>query len=357
LTTDVRDVRTDTRFALPGPYGVGTTSMTLVDTARPTMPNGTFPGAPNRTLPTMVWYPTAPEGSGPDAALAREGGPFPLIVFAHALGSYNAQSTFLTTHLASHGYVVAAPTFPLSSVAAPGGQTIADVPEQARDVSFVVDSLLAFARDPQNRFAGGVDADRIGVSGHSGGALTILVATYDAMLRDPRIKAALPLSPPACFLQPGYFDAANVPILVLQGDRDLLADATGDAGAVYARAQPPKALLLVHGGTHVGFIDVGVTLGDGVICSLFPDRTDLDAEIAVLLEALGGATDHVGRSGCPSTYCVGDQTHVGGLRQQQIGKDAAVAFFENALRGNRTARRHLATLATRNPDVTFSVDR
>ena len=50
-TTDVRDTRAGTRFELPGRYGVGETSLTLVDTARPTMPNGSFPGAPDRSLP------------------------------------------------------------------------------------------------------------------------------------------------------------------------------------------------------------------------------------------------------------------------------------------------------------------
>jgi hypothetical protein len=61
--TDVRDARAGTRFELPGPYGVGETSMVLLDGSRPTMPNGTFPGAPGRTLDTAVWYPAAP---GPD---------------------------------------------------------------------------------------------------------------------------------------------------------------------------------------------------------------------------------------------------------------------------------------------------
>ena len=356
-TTDVRDARTGTRFELPGPYGVGQTSVTLVDTSRPTMPNGSFPGAPDRTLPTAVWYPTAPDGGGPDAPLATDGRPFPLVIFAHALGSYDTQSTFLTTHLASHGYVVAAPTFPLMSLGAPGGSTIADVPAQAGDVTFVIDSFLGFASTPQNRFAGGVDAERIGLTGHSGGALTTLVTTYDTRLREPRIKAAVPFAPPACFLQAGYFDAARVPLLIVQGDRDLLVDPAGDAGAAYARARPPKVLLLVHGGTHLGFADAGATLGDGAVCALFPDRTNLDTEIAALLGALGGPADHVGSDGCPSAFCVGDGAHVGGQRQQQIGKEAALAFFEEVLRKDAKARRYLATLAAHNPDLTLSVTR
>jgi predicted dienelactone hydrolase len=355
--TDVRDRRAGTRFELPGPYGVGETSLMLVDASRPTMPNGSFPGAPDRTLLTAVWYPTAPDTTGTDAPLAADGRPFPLVVFGHALGSYSRQSMFLTTHLASHGYIVAAPAFPLSQLGAPGGSTVADVPAQAGDVSFVIDSFLGFARDAGNRFAGGIDADRIALAGHSGGALTTFVTTYDRNLREPRIKAAVPFAPPSCFLQPGYFDAVAVPLLILQGDHDLLVDVVGDAGAVFARANPPKTLLVVHGGNHLGFADAGAGLGDTFVCGLFPDRTDLTAQIAAALDALGGAADHVGFDGCPTVYCSGDTTHIDGRRQQQIGKEATLAFLEDVLRGDAAARRYLETLATRNPDLTLTQER
>jgi hypothetical protein len=43
--------------------------------------------------------------------------------------------------------------------------------------------------------------------------------------------------------------------------------------------------------------------------------------------------------------------------QQQIGKEATLAFFEHVLRGDRVARRYLATLGARSPDVTFSLAR
>jgi predicted dienelactone hydrolase len=352
--TDVRDARTGTRFELPGPYGVGETSLVLVDALRPTMPNGTFPGAPDRTIATAVWYPAAPGASGRDVALAADGRPFPLVVFGHALGSYNSQSTFLTTHLASHGYVVAAPAFPLMNAAAPGGARITDLPAQAGDVSFVIDTFLGFAATAGNRFAGGIDAERIAMSGHSGGALTTLVVAYDRTRRDPRIKAALPFSPPGCFFQQGYFDAAGVPLLILQGERDLLADTVGDATAVFARAHPPKTLIVVVGGNHLGFADVGTGLDDGFVCRTFPDRTDLNAQLAAAMAALGGSAAHLAPDGCPTVYCAGDTAHIDGRRQQQIGKEAALAFFEDVLRGEATARRYLETLAARNPDLTVA---
>src|SRR5215472_993470 len=54
--------------------------------------------ARNRTFPVAVWYPQAASGA---SAL-------PLILFSHHSGGSRSASTFLTTHLASHGYLVAA---------------------------------------------------------------------------------------------------------------------------------------------------------------------------------------------------------------------------------------------------------
>jgi predicted dienelactone hydrolase len=53
--------------------------------------------ARNRVFPVTVWY---PEAAGSEV--------LPLILFSHHSGGHRRASTFLTTHLASHGYVVAA---------------------------------------------------------------------------------------------------------------------------------------------------------------------------------------------------------------------------------------------------------
>src|SRR5439155_21702085 len=130
-------------------------------------------------------------------------------------------------------------------------------------------------------------------------------------------------------------------------------DAAGHADAAFARANPPQVVLIVHGGNRIGFADVGATMDDILVCGFFPDPTALAAQIAVVLEALGGAADHVASAGCPSAYCSGDTAHIDGRRQQQIGKEAALAFFEDVLRGDAAARRYLDTLASRNPDLTL----
>src|SRR5215472_6200055 len=54
--------------------------------------------ARKRVFPLDVWYPEAAGGVGG----------LPLILFSHHSGGSRRASTFLTTHLANHGYVVAA---------------------------------------------------------------------------------------------------------------------------------------------------------------------------------------------------------------------------------------------------------
>jgi hypothetical protein len=176
-TTDVRDTRAGLRFELPGPYGVGETSLTLVDSSRPTMSNGTFPGVPERTLPTVVWYPTAPEANGVDAALASNGRPFPLVVSRMRLAATTASRPSPCATSQATAKAVASPEFPLAS-GTPGGDSRR--PRAGGRREFAIDSMLRLSPMPGTA-SRGVDARRTGVSA-TGGALTTLVATYDANL-------------------------------------------------------------------------------------------------------------------------------------------------------------------------------
>src|SRR4030095_12425651 len=61
IEADIADRNTQTYTAF-GPYGAGVRTVTLVDSSRPTSANGTYPGAPDRTLVTDIWYPITPNG-------------------------------------------------------------------------------------------------------------------------------------------------------------------------------------------------------------------------------------------------------------------------------------------------------
>jgi predicted dienelactone hydrolase len=353
---DVVDKRASTAFALPGRYAVGMTTLSLVDASRPTMPNGTYPGAPDRQLPTLVWYPA--DANGPDVPVAVDGKPFPLVVFGHSLSGTSNQSTQYTTHLASHGYVVAAPAFPLSTLGAPGGSTVADTPAQAKDVSFVIDTFLGFSADGTNRFSGAIDVDRVAVTGHSGGAITTLVVTYDSGVRDPRIKAAIPLAPPSCWFKDGWFGDVTVPLLILQGDADLLVDVDANARPLYGIANPPKSLVRIARGNHMGFADFGSQIDDLDVCAIFPDSTSLSAGIEAMIAALGGAADHLSFAGCTLASCAGDPSHLDGRRQMQITKQTATAFLASVFRGDAVAERYLyEELTAANPELTHDFAR
>src|SRR5713101_1984604 len=101
-----------------GPFPVGVRTGQAIDTTRQ-----------DRPLPCEVWYPAAVQYAGQDVAAATQDtfpvlpdvppvrqaavrdavahpGVYPLIAFSHSSGGHRRQSTFLCTHLASHGYMV-----------------------------------------------------------------------------------------------------------------------------------------------------------------------------------------------------------------------------------------------------------
>ena len=239
----------------PGPYQVGETTLNLFDTSRPTAPNGTYSGdSSGRSLITEVWYPK-PEAGKPN-------GPYPLIVFAHGFMAFRTQSTRLCKHLASHGYFVVSPDFPLSGMAGytynRGGPDIADVINQPGDITFLINTFLGYSNTAGNQFAGMIDPEKIGMTGHSLGGLTTILAS-EGMKADPRIKAAVPLSPIACFLEQEYYNfGQQVPVMVMTGTKDLITPFDSNATLTYANLKPPKYLVGIKGGTHVGFIDMDV---------------------------------------------------------------------------------------------------
>jgi dienelactone hydrolase len=267
-----------------GSHPVGVRSADLVDAGR------------GRRLVVEVWYPAAPDYRDRDVDpetcdryellagfprvaqdavrnAAPAGGAFPLVVFSHGYGGHRRQSTFLCTHLASHGYVVAA--------ADHTGNTIRDVLEQTlavragRPIPDLVDALREFARQrpadaswlidrvldgAAGGVAGRVDRERIGMAGHSFGGWTTLATTG----RDPRIRAAVPLAPAggnltelpqnplAEILDLGW--SRDVPTLFVVADRDSILPLPS-MHDLFARTRAPKRMVVLRNMDHMHFCD------------------------------------------------------------------------------------------------------
>src|SRR5262249_55675732 len=118
-------------------------------------------------------------------------GRFPLIVFSHGINSDGPTYEPLIRQWAAAGYVVAAPTYPLSHHGAPGGATVTDFPHQPGDLSFVLTSVLARSRAPRGPLHGVIDPSEIAFVGHSLGAATTLGASVNTCCADRRVRATV----------------------------------------------------------------------------------------------------------------------------------------------------------------------
>jgi predicted dienelactone hydrolase len=215
-----------------GPYAVGTVSYALRDESRPEI----YSDSPGDARETMVqfWYPAVPAPGDERAVFvealdvaapalaqrlglpgflldhinlvdtgvyaaaqpAREGGPYPLLVFSHGLRGLRVQNGVLMRELASHGYVVASSdhtygnvvtvfpggravfydadrVFPEGETAVVGGIRLVDT--WAADVRFLLEEATVWNAG-DHFLAGMMNLSRTGTLGHStGGAAAIEV--------------------------------------------------------------------------------------------------------------------------------------------------------------------------------------
>jgi dienelactone hydrolase len=226
---------------IPIDFPVTSRDVTFVDHSRttPAVPIAQLPGSKSRSLHTTIWYPTGSKG------------PFPLIVFAHGnRGTGRGYETLLSAWAAA-GYVVAAPDFPISSLDLPGIAGLSDIEQQPGDVSFVITKVLAL-----DRAKGGlgriIDRARIGVAGHSFGAVTTLGVAFRSCCRDKRIKAAISMSGTP-LIHGTDFKGIRTPLLLIHGDADETVSYGGSVFS-FARASQPKFLLTLLGEGHFDYL-------------------------------------------------------------------------------------------------------
>ena len=185
--------------------------------------------ARGRDLPLRVYLPT-------------NTAPAPVILFSHGLGGSRAGSIFLGEHWAARGYVAVFLQHPGSDDSVwkdePRPQRMQAMNQAAslenfllrvKDVPAVLNQLEAWNADKTNRLAGRFDMKKVGMSGHSFGAVTTEAVSGETSpvggqkFTDPRIRAAIAFSPssPKLGSAANAFGSVKIPWLLMTGTRDV----------------------------------------------------------------------------------------------------------------------------------------
>ncbi|MFN8037493.1 MAG: dienelactone hydrolase family protein [Acidimicrobiia bacterium] len=193
---------TAAKYAKAGPYVPGVTTLDLGDRKVEVWypaDRGSQRGKRHDVYNLRDWLPaairdkvpveTAPyETSSYRDVRASRKGPFPLVLFSHGYASFRDQSTFLTEHLASWGFVVAAPDHLERGLASVLGEVPANKKTDAEVLRATVDLLRAENARKGSRLHGEVRKGKIAVTGHSAGGFASIafgaqpdVVTYVAL--------------------------------------------------------------------------------------------------------------------------------------------------------------------------------
>ncbi len=327
-----------------GPFPIGIRTFEAVDESRLNVP-----GDGPRPVTFDVYYPsTAEEVAGvPREIVSVLGieilpapayrdvdvadGVYPLVLFSHGFGGIRFQSFFHVAHLASHGFIVVSPDHHGNTIP----DDFADIVDKstavnrAFDMKYLMDEILDEATDPGASFAASIDADRIGMSGHSYGGYEAFILTGGEVrgssldeptvtlgtFTDPRIKAILPMAPrtmrrvDAVTLGDSYFQTVTVPTLIIGSELDMTDPFFVDAMRAF-NGLPIGAefvgLAEVLDGGHNTFTD---------LCELQPDVLDL----------VGGANE-----GCMPRHLPWKHAH-------DLINYLALNFFDGILNDNAEA--------------------
>jgi dienelactone hydrolase len=234
-------------------FGVGELVVTYTDYSRRVRVPGRH--SVPRQLVTVIRYPAAVPSSRVDvlgAPPAKTAGPFPLVVFAHGYDITPAPYARLLRAWVQAGYVVAAPIFPLTNAAAPGGPDESDLVNQPTDMSFVITQMMRADARGRGIVSHLLNPHAVAVTGQSDGGSTALAAAYNRRYVDHRIGAAMILSGAMIPGIGGYtFPAPRPPLLAVQGTGDTV-NAPQSTYHFFGLAPRPKFLLSLLGAPHLG---------------------------------------------------------------------------------------------------------
>jgi dienelactone hydrolase len=313
---------------VPGPSAVGVRTLEIQDRDR------------GRVFPCEIWYPAAKPrpssspagGRGEERDARARPGEHPLTIFSHFSGGGRRTATYLTTHLASHGYAGAAMDH--SEVVAPGlgprsGESAAG---RARRIDAVIASRVPDVRVLLSALTGpspvagldgiGLDPELIAVAGHSFGGWTALAAPES----EPRVRAVVAFAPGGSSRPvPGVLPLTLafgwervVPLLILTGDRDVPVPLDG-VQEIFGRAPEPKRMFVLRRADHEHFADDVEGRHEALRAMTLP------GEAAWMTAAMLPM----------SQLCPGEHGHIS-------ARGLSLAHLDAVLRGNDAADRFLA---------------
>ena len=219
----------------------------------------------NRDIPVRIYLPSNERSA-------------PVVLFSHGLGGSRAGSAFLGEQWAARGYLAVSVQHPGSDEgvwknAAPEERMTAmrraasleNFVLRVRDVPAVLDQLDVWNKS--GPLAGRMDLTKIGMSGHSFGAVTTQAVSGETLpisgteLTDPRIRAAVIFSPstPVSTTAERAFRAVKIPWLLMTGTKDTAPIGPADMKArlaVYpALHGAPKYQVVLNNAEHSAFTD------------------------------------------------------------------------------------------------------
>jgi dienelactone hydrolase len=225
-------------LAEKGKLAVGVATVSVVDQTRE-----------GRTLPVEIWYPALKAERGAQPTGKR----YPLILMAHGLCGSRLNYEYLTTHLASWGFVVAAPDFTgITDAACAAMQVTATFDDLPQDLAFVC-RVLHDTTGPLAEWASQVRGAPTGLVGHSLGGRAVVVAPTI----EKSFTTVVGLAPAvqAADAQLVADLTQHVAWMMMGGTADALVGFTSWTEPFFQGLLAPAFLVRVTDGTHDGFSD------------------------------------------------------------------------------------------------------
>jgi predicted dienelactone hydrolase len=220
-----------------------------------------------RDIPVRVYLPAA-------------AGKAPVVLFSHGLGGSRENSPYLGQHWAAHGFVVVYLQHPGSDekvwkdrpriermAALERAASIGNFRLRVQDVKAVLDQLERWNGSSGHPLAGRLDLARVGMSGHSFGAVTTQAVSGESFplvgtrFTDARVRAALAMSPsvPRRGDPAEAFGTVEIPWMLMTGTNDVAPIGNADAASrlLVFPCLPAgdKYELLLDGAEHSAFGD------------------------------------------------------------------------------------------------------